>query len=89
MITTAIIYAFGFIILAMATLLPNYQIFPDSVFDAFEYVFNGIASLNVLIIILPTIFSALSFFLTFLAFYFTFKLSVKVINYVRGVGQGI
>lgn len=89
MITTAIIYVISLLIGVLGFLLPSFQIWPDSVFEAFDYFITNLTDLSVLFIFIPTIFTALIFFIKFLTYYLTFRISVKIFNYLRGVGAGL
>lgn len=88
MLIDVILGLFGYIIQAIATLLPEWQVWPDSVFNGLEYFAQTFATLDFLIPV-ATVFSAFLFLVNFFVAYFTAKLITKVANFFRGTGSGI
>lgn len=68
----------------IALLLPNIQVWPDSVFAGFSDFISTIANFNLLIPVMPTVFDAVHFMIRFLVYFFGFIAIVKVANYFRG-----
>ena len=82
-------YIIGFFLTTLVFVLPEWQLWPEKVFDGFEYFINTLMSLNNILIVVPDIFQATVFFLRFLFWFGTFLIVRKIFNYIRGTGQGI
>lgn len=89
MIVTAFIYIIGLFISALTLVLPEWQLWPSVVFEAFQYYIEKIMALNNIFIVIPEFFEASAFFLRFLFWFGVYLLARKVFNYLRGTGQGI
>lgn len=89
MIPTIIFYIVGLFISMIAFVFPDWQLWPEIVFEGFEYFIDTLMSLNVVLLVVPDILEATQFLIRFLVYFFIFLLLRKVFNYFRGVGQGI
>lgn len=89
MIVSALIYIIGFFIAAWAFVLPNFSLWPAKVFTAFEYLVQPFGDLAHVFPPLFELYEAIDFFLTFLIYFITIRLFIKLLNYIRGAGQGL
>lgn len=84
MLVTIFVYIIGLFLSMISIVLPEYQVWPDKVFDGFSYFLDSLMSLNNIFLVIPEIFLALSFILTFLYWIGVFLIVKKIFNYFRG-----
>jgi len=89
MVITIIAYLVGLIISIIAVILPEWQVFPEKVFTAFENIVVSFVGLNNLFLVIPDILEASIFFLRFMFWLGLFLIIRKIFNFIRGIGQGI
>lgn len=73
---------------AVAFVLPSWEVWPDTLIDGLEYIFQSMAKFN-FILPVDTFFTALLWFVHFSALYLTAKISLKAFNFMRGTGTGL
>lgn len=88
MITTLLIKLLTFLIGIITTLLPTWQIWPDSLLTGLSYFFTQLLNFNFLFPI-DTLLQAIIFLISFETVYFSSKILMKLFNYVRGTGSGV
>lgn len=88
MIITLFLFLISYVLNFLCIILPTWQIWPQALLDGLTYFFQQIAVFNFLFPI-DTLFSAIILFLYFEAGFFTAKLILKFVNYVRGTGSGL
>lgn len=81
-------YIISIMIKLAVFVLPSFTVWPQTLIDGLTYIFNALAKFN-FILPVDTFFSALLFFIHFNALYLGAKLSLKLINFVRGTGTGL
>ena len=69
-------------------LLPTWSIWPAVFLTGLTYFFRLIANIN-FILPIDTLFGCITFFVSFLGAYFTVKIILRIVNYVRGTGAGL
>lgn len=89
MVITLFVYILGLLLSTIALVLPVWQLWPEVVFTSFENIILSLMGLNNILMVVPEIFDALTFFLRFLGYFGIFLIVRKVFNYFRGTGQGI
>ena len=89
MVISVFIYIIGFFLTTLTFVLPEWQLWNEKVFSGFEYFLNNLINLNNVLIVVPDILQAVTFFLRFLFWFGIFLITRKVFNYIRGTGQGI
>jgi hypothetical protein len=89
MIITIAIYIISGLVGSIALLFPDFQVYPASVFEGIHFFINTFLELNSLFLIIPIILTALVFFCKFLVYFMLYKLSIKLLNYFRGAGDGL
>jgi hypothetical protein len=86
MILDIFIYLFGFFLLLITKILPEWVIWPDMVINGINYFASYCADLN-FILPIDTLFKAGIFYLNFVLYYITAKLILMGINWFRGSGK--
>lgn len=84
MIFSAIIYLVGFLIGIIAFMLPDFHIFPDMVYDSFDALIDALLGLNSIFFFIDNLLVVVVFLIKFFAYFFIYKITVRVINMVRG-----
>lgn len=85
MIVDILLYICGLIMIPFS-LLPDWIIWPDSVFNTINYVVQVIMKLN-FILPIDTILTAGNFVINFAVYYLTIRISIMLISFLRGSGQ--
>jgi hypothetical protein len=88
MITNILLYIFSEIIHIFAQILPTWQVWPTALTDGLTYFFQQLAFLDFLFPI-DTLFTVILFFITFEVAYFSAKILIKIVNFLRGTGSGL
>lgn len=88
MIITLVLYVFVMFINIITTILPDWQVWPSALLDAFTYFLGVIATLN-FILPIDTLFTVLVVAITFESTYLVAKIITKVFNFFRGTGSGL
>lgn len=88
MIITALLSLFTLIISTITLLLPSWDIFPPDLYNGLTYFFSSLAKMN-FIFPVDTLFTVLLFIVNFEVIYFTAKIIMKIVNYIRGTGSGL
>lgn len=73
---------------AVAFILPSWTVWPQVLTDGLTYIFQSFAKLN-FILPIDTFLTALLFIIHFETLYFTAKISLKPISFIRGGGKGL
>lgn len=89
MIITILIYIFAGILGVIAMLFPDFEILPPQVYDAIINFVNSFLEMNSLFLIVPNVLTVLIFFFKFLIYFLLYKITIKILNYLRGTGQGL
>ena len=84
MVVTLIIYIIGLLINTINSLLPDWQVWPDEVFESINWFFNTLMELSSIIFFMPILLDAILFLLNFIAYYCLYKIIIKVVNLMRG-----
>jgi len=69
-------------------LLPTWSIWPAEFLTGLTYFFSIFAKLN-FILPIDTLMIVVNLFCSFLGAYFTVKIILRIVNYVRGTGAGL
>lgn len=88
MITDIFIYLIRIFLDFMVWLLPTWQVWPQALIDGLTYVFASMAKLN-FIFPIDSLFLVLTAFIYFEVAYLGAKLVMKLLNYIRGTGNGL
>ena len=88
MITTLLLYIVSLFINLLVSILPAWQVWPDSLLTGLSYFFGAIAKFN-FIFPIDSLFSVILFIINFEILFFTAKLIMKIFNYIRGTGSGL
>jgi hypothetical protein len=89
MIIDILLFVVGTILTAIGQVLPDFQLWPDIVFEGWRWFITGILDFNVFLPVVYDLFDAATWFIHFLSYYFLYKLTVKGFNYLRGAGDGL
>lgn len=88
MIVTLVLYVLTMLLNMISTILPNWQIWPQSLLDGLTYFFSTLWKFD-FIIPVATLFQVILFMVSFEVVYFNAKIIMKVFNYLRGTGSGL
>jgi len=89
MIVTIGIYIVSIFIGLIALILPDLHVWPTVVHTSIQSFFGTIIKLDSAIFFIDILLNAFVFFLRFLTYFFIYKITIKVLNYFRGVGSGL
>jgi hypothetical protein len=87
MIFTIAIYVLSSLLGFINLLFPDFQIWPDVVFEVINTFITGLLELNTFFLIIPLLLTALVFLLRFFSYFFLYKITTKILNYFRGSGE--
>lgn len=90
MITTIILYVFGFILNLVSgfsnIIARGVSVWPSSLLDGLTYFFTSLMGLDFFLNIVQML-AAIKWLVGFLVIYVSVRLSLKIINWVRGSGE--
>lgn len=88
MITDLLIYAAALVLKVFATILPNFQLWPDTLITGLNYLSDKVMNLN-FIFPIDTLYTAIRFYVAYEVAYYTAQGLASVFNFFRGTGKGI
>jgi hypothetical protein len=88
MISNLILYIIGMILGLIASTMPTFSIWPDSVKTGLTYLFGLLGNLNFLFPV-DTLCLVIVFIINFEIYYLSTKIFLKILNYFRGTGKGL
>jgi hypothetical protein len=87
MLITILLFVFSAILSMLCLILPKISIWPDQMLSALEYFGQKMSLLKILPFAIDTLSECIILFLTFLGFWFSAKLILSLINWIRGSGE--
>jgi hypothetical protein len=88
MITDILLNVLTYFIDLICSILPGWQIWPESLLTGLQYFFSKLLIFN-FIFPIDTLLLAIIFFVGFESLYFSVKIIMKVFNFFRGTGSGL
>jgi len=89
MIITLVIYVIAIILGMIAMLLPDWRVMPQPVYDTITFLVDKLIALDSIFLVFSIFLGVFIIFLKFLTYFALYKITIKVVNYLRGTGSGL